>query len=230
MSKLVQTTVFFSLSTNGNIWCSFPVEDKIRRQIISMIIFSSSIIFLVLALVETESTILSRNDRTHSNTRRSPSENGRRLAHKLGRQGPRIAAGLNTGNNWRDEIPSISKFARSFPFPTYAVPPQTSFSCSNVNLPGFYADPETQCQVIRRCTLSNFMFSYICPNGTVRLFEFFLLVFLSVANFMQSWFGSCTGIRSNCSGLCLLVQRQLSSVTLSFKNCLCVQVELCCII
>lgn len=33
----------------------------------------------------------------------------------------------------------------------------------------FVADPETRCQVFRRCEANNYMFSYICPNGTVSL-------------------------------------------------------------
>ncbi|XP_055343633.1 uncharacterized protein LOC129591830 [Paramacrobiotus metropolitanus] len=52
-------------------------------------------------------------------------------------------------------------------YPTYSYIPQTSFSCTQVRQFGYYADPETRCQVFRRCEANNFMFSYICPNGTV---------------------------------------------------------------
>ncbi|OQV13913.1 hypothetical protein BV898_11908, partial [Hypsibius exemplaris] len=66
------------------------------------------------------------------------------------------------------DVPSQQQqFMQMLPYPTYSVPPQTSFSCSNVKQAGFYADTETGCQVIRRCTLYNFMFTYICPNRTL---------------------------------------------------------------
>ncbi|OWA49961.1 hypothetical protein BV898_14493 [Hypsibius exemplaris] len=52
-------------------------------------------------------------------------------------------------------------------YPTYSYIPQTSFNCNQVRQFGFYADPETRCQVFRRCEAHNYMFSYICPNGTV---------------------------------------------------------------
>ncbi|OQV23186.1 hypothetical protein BV898_02919 [Hypsibius exemplaris] len=52
-------------------------------------------------------------------------------------------------------------------YPTLSYIPQTSFSCSSVRQFGFYADPETRCQVFRRCEANNYMFSYICPNGTL---------------------------------------------------------------
>ncbi|GAV01395.1 hypothetical protein RvY_12117 [Ramazzottius varieornatus] len=60
--------------------------------------------------------------------------------------------------------------AYSYPgssYPTYSYIPQTSFNCNQVRQFGFYADPETRCQVFRRCEANNYMFSYICPNGTV---------------------------------------------------------------
>ncbi|GAV01777.1 hypothetical protein RvY_12433 [Ramazzottius varieornatus] len=134
-----------------------------------MIIFCFPLVLWLLALLGTEAAITSRRSNTPSGSLRSSADrsqprNGQRLVHRLRRPGPRMATGLKQNG---DGQPSLAHFARSFPFPTYATPPQTSFSCSNVNLPGFYADPETQCQVIRRCTLSNYMFSYICPNGTV---------------------------------------------------------------
>ncbi|GAV05838.1 hypothetical protein RvY_15909 [Ramazzottius varieornatus] len=52
-------------------------------------------------------------------------------------------------------------------YPTLAYIPQTSFTCSSARQPGFYADPETGCQVFRRCEQNNYMFSYICPNSTL---------------------------------------------------------------
>ncbi|OQV15629.1 hypothetical protein BV898_10216 [Hypsibius exemplaris] len=52
-------------------------------------------------------------------------------------------------------------------YPTLSAIPQTSFSCDKVQQPGFYADPETQCQVYRRCDPNAPMASFLCPNGTL---------------------------------------------------------------
>lgn len=52
-------------------------------------------------------------------------------------------------------------------FPVYNNPPETSFTCEERDYPGFYADPETGCQIIRRCTIDGDMFSYLCANGTL---------------------------------------------------------------
>ncbi|OQV21181.1 hypothetical protein BV898_04941 [Hypsibius exemplaris] len=52
-------------------------------------------------------------------------------------------------------------------YPTLSYIPQTGFTCSSARQPGFYADPDTGCQVFRRCEANNYMFSYICPNSTL---------------------------------------------------------------
>ncbi|XP_055344306.1 uncharacterized protein LOC129592318 [Paramacrobiotus metropolitanus] len=60
--------------------------------------------------------------------------------------------------------------ARSVPgvdYPTYTWIPNTKFSCNNVNQPGFYADPEARCQVIRRCDYNGNKWNYLCPNATL---------------------------------------------------------------
>ncbi|XP_046399186.1 U-scoloptoxin(01)-Cw1a-like [Ischnura elegans] len=52
-------------------------------------------------------------------------------------------------------------------FPTYAaVPRGLQFTC-NDKQPGYYADPEAQCQVWHWCLPSGSKFSFLCPNGTV---------------------------------------------------------------
>ncbi|XP_046387836.1 mucin-5AC-like [Ischnura elegans] len=52
-------------------------------------------------------------------------------------------------------------------YPIYSHIPVTSFSCEG-KIAGYYADPETQCQIFHVCTpggaTSN---SFICPNGTL---------------------------------------------------------------
>jgi len=60
--------------------------------------------------------------------------------------------------------------AKSVPgkdYPTYSSVPTTSFRCENVHQAGFYADPETRCQVIRRCDINGIKWNYICPNATL---------------------------------------------------------------
>ncbi|OQV16673.1 hypothetical protein BV898_09184 [Hypsibius exemplaris] len=51
--------------------------------------------------------------------------------------------------------------------PTLTVIPTTSFSCEDVAGPGYYADPETQCQVFHRCDRHGVNSSYLCASGTI---------------------------------------------------------------
>ncbi|KDR15902.1 hypothetical protein L798_09829, partial [Zootermopsis nevadensis] len=55
----------------------------------------------------------------------------------------------------------------SVSYPTYnEVPTGLRFSCRD-KLPGYYADPEAQCQVWHWCLPFGKKFSFLCPNGTV---------------------------------------------------------------
>ncbi|XP_055354275.1 uncharacterized protein LOC129599931 [Paramacrobiotus metropolitanus] len=65
-----------------------------------------------------------------------------------------------------DEVMNIMT-SRGNEFPMYNGIPQTGFDCNSKKQPGFYADPETQCQVFHRCDLNGNMTSYICVNSTV---------------------------------------------------------------
>ncbi|CAG9813314.1 unnamed protein product [Phaedon cochleariae] len=52
-------------------------------------------------------------------------------------------------------------------YPIYSEIPQgLSFTCDQ-RLPGYYSDPEAQCQVWHWCLPSGQKFSFLCPNGTV---------------------------------------------------------------
>ncbi|XP_026821168.1 nuclear pore complex protein DDB_G0274915 [Rhopalosiphum maidis] len=51
-------------------------------------------------------------------------------------------------------------------FPILPSIPQTDFSCRKVKKPGYYADPETDCQVFHICDNGRKV-SFLCPNGTV---------------------------------------------------------------
>lgn len=53
------------------------------------------------------------------------------------------------------------------PYPTYdTVPTGLSFTCQSKG-PGYYADPDTGCQVWHWCLPSGAKYSFLCPNGTV---------------------------------------------------------------
>ncbi|XP_071034946.1 uncharacterized protein [Parasteatoda tepidariorum] len=59
-------------------------------------------------------------------------------------------------------------------FPKYNTIPRTHFSCREKGAPGYYADPETGCQVFHMCHGSGSKHSFLCPNGT--LFSQYLMV------------------------------------------------------
>ncbi|XP_055344978.1 uncharacterized protein LOC129592860 [Paramacrobiotus metropolitanus] len=45
--------------------------------------------------------------------------------------------------------------------------PAPSFTCSDKQYPGYYADPATKCQTFHRCDVNGNMTSYICVNRTL---------------------------------------------------------------
>ncbi|XP_063878504.1 putative transcriptional regulator cudA [Scylla paramamosain] len=52
-------------------------------------------------------------------------------------------------------------------YPTYSeVPFGLSFTCED-KLPGYYADPEAQCQVWHWCVSQTTKYSFLCPNRTL---------------------------------------------------------------
>ncbi|XP_045596009.1 U-scoloptoxin(01)-Er1a isoform X2 [Procambarus clarkii] len=52
-------------------------------------------------------------------------------------------------------------------YPTYSeVPPGLTFSCTD-KIPGYYADPEAQCQVWHWCVPGGQKYSFLCPNQTL---------------------------------------------------------------
>ncbi|XP_055339604.1 autotransporter adhesin BpaC-like [Paramacrobiotus metropolitanus] len=46
------------------------------------------------------------------------------------------------------------------------IPDTKNFACKDVQQAGFYADTDTDCQVIRRCDINGNLWSYLCPNMT----------------------------------------------------------------
>ena len=55
------------------------------------------------------------------------------------------------------------------PWPTYRFNaiPETKFDCATKKQPGYYADVDTRCQVIRRCDINGNRTSYLCTNTSV---------------------------------------------------------------
>merc|ERR1712127_1097481 len=59
-------------------------------------------------------------------------------------------------------------------FPIYGRPPVTTFSCAEPD-PGFYADPEAECQSYHRCGVEDSPLStLLCPNGTLYNQQYFV--------------------------------------------------------
>ncbi|EFN63918.1 hypothetical protein EAG_03014 [Camponotus floridanus] len=52
-------------------------------------------------------------------------------------------------------------------YPTYAIIPETNFSCKSQRYKGFFGDPATRCQVWHYCDLNGGKSSFLCPNGTI---------------------------------------------------------------
>ncbi|XP_050667060.1 uncharacterized protein LOC126966841 [Leptidea sinapis] len=52
-------------------------------------------------------------------------------------------------------------------YPILTVIPQTKFDCKTQRYKGFFADPETRCQVWHYCDLNGGQASFLCPNGTI---------------------------------------------------------------
>ncbi|XP_066253370.1 DNA-directed RNA polymerase II subunit RPB1-like [Euwallacea similis] len=68
--------------------------------------------------------------------------------------------------------PCRAVFLNHRPFPTYSLEdmPNTQFSCREKILGGYYADPDTQCQMFHICVKVSGIgiqdFRFLCPNGT----------------------------------------------------------------
>ncbi|CAB3250671.1 unnamed protein product [Arctia plantaginis] len=52
-------------------------------------------------------------------------------------------------------------------YPILTVIPPTSFNCKTQRYKGFFADPESRCQVWHYCDLNGGQASFLCPNGTI---------------------------------------------------------------
>ncbi|RWS08179.1 glycine-rich cell wall structural protein 1.8-like protein [Dinothrombium tinctorium] len=69
------------------------------------------------------------------------------------------------GKEWRleDSIPGVP----DQDYATHKTVPQTSFKCSDHQLPGYYGDPETKCQIFHICQADGRQDSFVCPIGTM---------------------------------------------------------------
>ena len=66
---------------------------------------------------------------------------------------------------WRleDSIPGVPEQD----YATYTSVPKTGFQCSDHQWPGYYADPEAQCQVFHICQANGAMNSFVCPGSLI---------------------------------------------------------------
>uniref|UniRef100_A0A8D8RBV2 Chitin-binding type-2 domain-containing protein n=1 Tax=Cacopsylla melanoneura TaxID=428564 RepID=A0A8D8RBV2_9HEMI len=60
-------------------------------------------------------------------------------------------------------------------YPIYASIPDTTFSCSNQQYDGYYADVEARCQVFHICH-RGVKYDFLCPNGTIFHQQYFVCV------------------------------------------------------
>ena len=82
---------------------------------------------------------------------------------------------LNDGS--QDDMMNIKMLGISVPgtpgedYPIFSAVPQTSFTCSDKDEGGYYADMETGCQVYHTCgnreDYNLVKYSSLCPNGTI---------------------------------------------------------------
>lgn len=52
-------------------------------------------------------------------------------------------------------------------YPIFREVPQTRFECEQQQYPGYYADPEAECQAFHICQRGGRKDSFLCPNGTL---------------------------------------------------------------
>ncbi|KAL7305170.1 uncharacterized protein LOC106651078 [Trichogramma pretiosum] len=68
---------------------------------------------------------------------------------------------------YRTTLAQVDGYTPGVDYPIYnTVPFGLSFTCRN-KIPGYYADPDTRCQVWHWCVPGGQKFSFLCPNGTV---------------------------------------------------------------
>merc|ERR1712126_281910 len=62
-------------------------------------------------------------------------------------------------------------------YPIYSSPPDTALTCDG-KIEGYYADPDTECQVFHICandsSQGKLKYSFLCPNGTLFNQQYFI--------------------------------------------------------
>ena len=90
---------------------------------------------------------------------------------------------MATGFAQEDPFGALAKNIPGTPgddYPIFAQVPPTSFFCSGLTPGGYYADPETDCQVFHICVDHHrpygdlAKYSFLCPNGTIFNQEYFI--------------------------------------------------------
>jgi len=85
-----------------------------------------------------------------------------------------VVVGLASGQEEGNTVGAIPGQAGR-DYPNFQEIPESSFSCRDLS-PGFYADPEGECQVYHRCTHGNDgpSFTRLCPIGTLYNQQYFV--------------------------------------------------------
>ncbi|XP_031332300.1 uncharacterized protein LOC116162749 [Photinus pyralis] len=96
--------------------------------------------------------------------------------------GPIVVADVNEGHLPKTDSDSHNPLTQMFPantpeggtpgrpgidYPALSSIPQTNFDCHTQRYKGFFADPDTNCQVWHYCDLNGGQASFLCPNGTI---------------------------------------------------------------
>ncbi|XP_068233743.1 uncharacterized protein [Palaemon carinicauda] len=79
----------------------------------------------------------------------------------------RVVANRNPVGSLADSVPGGGVPGQDYP--NLASVPDTGFTCSSQQLPGYYADtaPQAGCQVFHICQFDGRQDSFLCPNGTI---------------------------------------------------------------
>jgi hypothetical protein len=91
-------------------------------------------------------------------------------------------------------------------YPIYSTPPETSFTCDDGKIEGYYADPEAECQSFHICANDGngglLRYPFLCPNGTVFNQNYFIC---------DWWFNfDCSTVRNIADSVTILLCVALS--------------------
>ncbi|XP_055348035.1 uncharacterized protein LOC129595144 [Paramacrobiotus metropolitanus] len=95
----------------------------------------------------------------------------RQVKRDAGDQNPKVwdALAQNSGRGQLSAEDTLNLYINAKAgqdYPNFSEAPAGNFDCGSVK-PGFYADVDYQCQVVRRCDINGNQTAYLCPNMTI---------------------------------------------------------------